>query len=188
MIFCTCLFSGRITSQLQNWAFFTSLHGEPRNTFIYSMQKCQNVGNTSIHQKVVVSLLKLSCYSHFSCLKNFKRSFWKIRTIAVVTLFFWKSDVLRVVTPICTLEWIRWVLYVFGVCIMINWKETLTFDRVFRSSVPFLTIEYNSRAEIHCPLCAVYEKENVMNLRNIQQWQSMFREGKTNIKVDWAWC
>ncbi len=85
-------FSRRITSQLQNWTFVTYLHGEPRNIDIYSMQECQNVSNTSRHQKVVVSLLNLPCYSHFSCLENFKYSFWKIMIFAVVTLFFWKSD------------------------------------------------------------------------------------------------
>ncbi len=42
------------------------------------MQERQNVSNTSGHQEVVVSLLNLSCYSNFSCLENFKRSFWNI--------------------------------------------------------------------------------------------------------------
>ncbi len=61
-------FSRRIASQLQNWVLLTYLHGKPRNTYIYLMQESQNVSNTSRHQEVVVSLLNLPCYSHFSCL------------------------------------------------------------------------------------------------------------------------
>ncbi len=48
--------------------------------------------NISRHQEAVVSLLHLPRYSHFSCLENFKYSFWKIMIFAIVTLFFWKSD------------------------------------------------------------------------------------------------
>ncbi len=59
-------FSRRITSQLQNWAFLTYLHGKPGNTCIYPMQERQNVSNTSRHQDVVVLLLNLPCYSYFS--------------------------------------------------------------------------------------------------------------------------
>ncbi len=58
---------GRTTSQLQNWAFLTYLHGKPKRTYIYSMQERQNVNNTSRHQEVAVSLLNLPYYSHFSC-------------------------------------------------------------------------------------------------------------------------
>ncbi len=57
------------------------------------MQERQNVNNISRHQEVVLSFLNLPCYSHFSCLENFKRLFWKIMTFAVVTLFFWRSDI-----------------------------------------------------------------------------------------------
>ncbi len=85
-------FSRRITSKLQNWAFSIYLLRKPRNTDIYPMQEHQNVSNPSRHQKVVVSLLNLPGYSHFSCLENFKHSFWKIMIFAVVTLFFWGSD------------------------------------------------------------------------------------------------
>ncbi len=84
-------FSRSITSQLQNWAFLTYLHGNPGNTYIYSMQECQNVRNTSRHQEVVVSLLNLPATAIF-CLENFKCSFWKIMIFTVVTLFFWRSD------------------------------------------------------------------------------------------------
>ncbi len=38
----------------------------------------QNVNNTFTHQEIVVSLLNLSRYINFSCLENFKRSFWKV--------------------------------------------------------------------------------------------------------------
>ncbi len=55
------------------------------NTYIYPIQERQNASNTSRHQEVVVSLLNLPCYSHFSCLENFKRSFWKIMIFVVVT-------------------------------------------------------------------------------------------------------
>ncbi len=41
-----------------------------------------------------MSLLNSPCYSHFSYLENFIRSFWKIMIFAVVTLFFWRSDML----------------------------------------------------------------------------------------------
>ncbi len=85
-------FSRRIMSQLQNWAFLTYLHGKPRNNYIYATQECQNVSNTFRHQEVIVSLLNLPCYSYFSCLENFKHSFWRIIIFAVVTLFFWRSD------------------------------------------------------------------------------------------------
>ncbi len=84
-------FTRRITSQLQKWAFFTYLHGKPRNTYIYPKHERHNISNTSTHQEVVASLLNLHCYSHFSCLENFKCSFWKIMIFAVVMLFFWKS-------------------------------------------------------------------------------------------------
>ncbi len=39
---------------------------------IYPMQECQNISNTSRHQKIVVSLLTLPCYSHFSCPETLK--------------------------------------------------------------------------------------------------------------------
>ncbi len=58
-----------------------------------TLQKCQNVSNVSRHQDVVRSLLNLPCYSHFSCLEKFICSFWKIMIFAVVTLFFWRSNV-----------------------------------------------------------------------------------------------
>ncbi len=59
-------------------SILTYLHGKPRNFYIYSIKERQNVSNTSTHQEVVVTLFTLSCYSHFSCLENFKGSFWKI--------------------------------------------------------------------------------------------------------------
>ncbi len=89
-----CHFSRKITSQLQNWAFLTYLYSKLKNTYIYPIQERQNVSNTSRHQEVVVSLLNLPCYSHFSSLQNFKCSSWKIMIFAVVTLFFWRSDML----------------------------------------------------------------------------------------------
>ncbi len=84
----TIRFSRKITSQLQNWAFLTYLHGKPRNTYIYPMQERQNVSNTSRHQEVVVSLLNLHCYSCFSCLGQFERSYWIIdyRRCAIILL------------------------------------------------------------------------------------------------------
>ncbi len=63
----TYRFSRRITSQLQNWAFLTYLHGKPRNTYIYLMQERQNVSNISRHQEIVVLSLNLPYYSNFSC-------------------------------------------------------------------------------------------------------------------------
>ncbi len=78
---------------MQNWAFLTYLHGKPRNTYIYPMQECENVSNTSRHQEVVASLLNLPCYCHLLCFENFKGSFWKIMIYAAVTLFFWRSEV-----------------------------------------------------------------------------------------------
>ncbi len=99
-----CRFSRRITPQLQNWLFLTYLHGKPRNTYIYPTQECQNVSNTSRRQEVVVSLLNLPYYGHFSCLKNCKCSFWKIMIFAVVTLFFWRSDVGNVHSGTCIRE------------------------------------------------------------------------------------
>ncbi len=48
----------------------TYLHDKPRNTYIYPMQECQNVSNTSTHQEVVVLLLNLPCYSHSHVLKT----------------------------------------------------------------------------------------------------------------------
>ncbi len=88
----TYCFSRRIMSQLQNWAFFTYLYGKPRKFYTYPMEEHQNVSNTSRHQEVVV-LFNLPYNCHFSCLENFKCSFWKINIFAVVTLFFWRSDI-----------------------------------------------------------------------------------------------
>ncbi len=65
---------------------------KPRNTYIYPIQERQNVSNTSKHQVVIVSSLNLPCYSHFSCLEYFKRSFQKIMIFALVTLFIWGSE------------------------------------------------------------------------------------------------
>ncbi len=93
-------FSRRITSQLQNWAFLTYLHGKPRNTYIYPMQERQNVSNISRHQEVVVLLLNFPRCSYFLCFENFKNAFWKIMIFAVVTLFFWRSDMFYVATSI----------------------------------------------------------------------------------------
>ncbi len=47
---------------------------------------------TLLDTRESLSLLNLPCYSHFSCLENFKCSFWKIMTFAVVILFFWRSN------------------------------------------------------------------------------------------------
>ncbi len=41
-----------------------------------------------------MSLLNLPCYNHFSCLENFRRLFWKVMIFAVMTLFFWRSDIM----------------------------------------------------------------------------------------------
>ncbi len=98
----------KLTSQLQNWAFLTYLHGKPKNAHIYPMQKRQNISNTSRHQEVVGSLLNLPCYSHFSCRENFKRSFWKSMIFAVVTWFFWSTDVY---IPFC--NWNNWCIFRF---------------------------------------------------------------------------
>ncbi len=56
-----------------------------------------------------------------------------------------------------------------SVCAMMNWKETPSSGRKVRSIVRFLTIENNSRAEIHCPLGIDYREDYVMNLKNVQQ-------------------
>ncbi len=76
--FLTFRFSRRMTSQLQNWAFFTYLDGKPRNTYMYLMQERQNIGNTSRHQEVVMSSLNLSCYIHFSFLKTLNVRYKKL--------------------------------------------------------------------------------------------------------------
>ncbi len=65
-------------SLLKNLAFLTYLLGKPRNTYIHTMHEFQNFSNASRHKEVVVSLLNLPCYIHFSCLQNFKHLFWKI--------------------------------------------------------------------------------------------------------------
>ncbi len=97
-------FSKKIMSQLQNWAILTYLRSKPRNTYIYLMQEHQNVSNTSGHQEVVLSLLNLPCYSHFSCFENSEHSFWKIMIFAAVTLFFWRSGMLKMIkfTVLCS--------------------------------------------------------------------------------------
>ncbi len=53
---------------------------------------------------------------------------------------------------------------------MINWKEIPPSDCETRSVVHFLTILNNSKAKVHHCLCTAYGEENVMNLRNTQQW------------------
>ncbi len=90
-------FSRKITSQLQNWAILTYLHGKNKNTYICLIWEHQNVSNTSRHQEIAMLLLNLPCYSHFSYLENFERSFWKIIIFAVVMLFFWRSDIVKIV-------------------------------------------------------------------------------------------
>ncbi len=89
----TYRFSRRVKPQPQNWAHLTYLHSKPRNTYIYPMQERQDVRNTSWHEVVVMWLLNLPCCSLFSYLENFKRLFWKIIIFAVVTLFFWRSNI-----------------------------------------------------------------------------------------------
>ncbi len=64
---------------------------------------------------------------------------------------------------------------------MLNWKETSPSDWKVWSVVCFLTIENNSGVEIHCRLCTTHGEENVINLRNVQWWQSVFQERRTNI-------
>ncbi len=92
----------------------------------------------------------------------------------------------KIVTPVCTksFEWIQWVLYTCLLCVMMNWKETQPSNCEAWSVVYFWTIENNTGAKFCCCLCTAYREEKVMNLRNIQQWQSMFQEGKTNIHND----
>ncbi len=46
----------------------------------------------------------------------------------------------------------------------------------------FLTIENNFVVEIHRCLCAAYVEEDLMNLRNIQRFESMFQDGRINIQ------
>ncbi len=72
---------------------------------------------------------------------------------------------------------------------MMNWKESLPPDCQVRSVFRFLTKENNSGAKNCCCSCTAYGEENVTNLKNVQQWQSMFREGRSNIYDDtWeAW-
>ncbi len=65
-------------------------------------------------------------------------------------------------------------------CVMMNWKETPPSD-LQGAKCCFLTIENNSRPKIYRCLCTAYREENVINFRNIQQWWSMFQEGRTNI-------
>ncbi len=78
------------TAKLSIFDIFT------RNFYINLMEERQNVSNTSRHQKGVMSLLNLPCCSHFSCLENFKSSFWKIMIFAVVMLFFWRKDMWKI--------------------------------------------------------------------------------------------
>ncbi len=58
---------------------------------------------------------------------------------------------------------------------MVNWNETLPSDCEVQSVVRFRTIENNSRVEIHHRLHAAYRGENVMNLRNVLLWKSIFQ-------------
>ncbi len=52
-------------------------------------------------------------------------------------------------------------------CLMMNWKETPPSNCKMQSIVPFLTIEINSGAKIHCCSCIVYGDENVINLETL---------------------
>ncbi len=61
-----------------------------------------------------------------------------------------------------------------SVRIMMNWKETPPSNCKEWSVVHFLTIENNSRAKIHSHLCIAFGEENVMNRKNIQNWQLIF--------------
>ncbi len=45
----------------------------------------------------------------------------------------------------------------------------------------FFNHKNNSRAEIHRRYCYTFREENIMKLRNVQWWQLMLQEGRTNI-------
>ncbi len=90
---------------------------------------------------------------------------------------------LRTIILVCTKSfgWIQWVLHVFSLGNNeLERNSTLKLHGV-KCFVHFLTTENNSRAKIH-RLWAANGEENVMNLKNIQRWQLMFQEGRTNIR------
>ncbi len=60
-----------------------------------------------------------------------------------------------------------------------DFTKTLPSDYKARSIIRFLTVENKSGAEIHCRLCVMYGEEHVMNVRNVQWWQKMFKEKLT---------
>ncbi len=84
---------------------------------------------------------------------------------------------LRIVTPVCTRS-LGWVSRSF-ICVQLTkwWIGKKLRNLIAR----FFTIENNSRAEVQCCLRAAYGEENVMNLRNVQCWQSTLQEGRTII-------
>ncbi len=99
------------------------------------------------------------------------------------TFLCWWANLSRL-----TLAWARaqvyfWLYTTCLICVMMSWKHTPpTYCEVW-SAVHFLTLKNNYGAEIHCCLCAAYEEQHVMNLRNVQQWQSMLWEGRTNTQT-----
>ncbi len=115
-----------------------------------------------------------------------KRYFFAISHIAccIGVRSPWRDKILHMCSRYIH-PFIQNVLSEFNECLvweMMNyWKETRSSDCEVWSVVRFLTIENNSRVEICCRLCAAYIDENVMNLRNIQRWQLIFREERSNI-------
>ncbi len=96
------------------------------------------------------------------------------------------SHVLRIVTQACTksFEWIKRVLYVFVLCNDELERNFTLHLRGANCNSFFIILDNNFRVKIYRCLCAAYGEENVMNLINILQWQSMFWERRINIHND----
>ncbi len=76
---------------------------------------------------------------------------------------------------------------------MMNWKETPPLQLQGVKCYSFFNKENNSGAEIHHCLCTACRVENVMNLRSIQQRQSMLWDNKCEGRLsmmsdETVWC
>ncbi len=61
-----------------------------------------------------------------------------------------------------------------------DFTKTLPSNCEVRSIIKYLTAKNKSGAEIHQRLWVVYGEGHVMNVQNVQQWQEMFKEGRTS--------
>ncbi len=59
-----------------------------------------------------------------------------------------------------------------------DFRQTPFSNCEVRNIIKYLTAKNKSGAEIHCQLCVMYSEEQVINVRNVQWWQKILKEGR----------